>query len=116
VVSAPRAPTLRVLLESITTRLHGGQSLLAEHVLQLQQADEAVMADPLLQGMMESLMTQLRRAISLRQKGSLAQHQPDNEELRKIRIDPDQVIIKGMLGEFDFPLAAISLSLYCITM
>ena len=73
-----------------------------EALTSLQQTREAV-DDPLVQGMLESLMTQLKRGVMMRDTpaGSVVLNQPESEggaaaaDLKSVRLEPGQVVIKG---------------------
>ena len=76
-------------LKNIRTRLELGHALRVEALSALQECPE-VGGDPLVQGMLESLWNQIRRAVSNREMGLI---QRDEVDIKKIKLDPDQVIV-----------------------
>ncbi|XP_059084764.1 cyclin-dependent kinase 12-like isoform X2 [Tigriopus californicus] len=74
-------------LSTIQRHLEGGFSLKVESLLGLQLTDEAT-KDPLVQGMVESLINQLKRASDLQANNRL-----DDENAAKL--DPSAIVISG---------------------
>ena len=95
---SPSPPSLSSELSNIGTRLESGFPVRIEALTSLQQTREAL-DDPLVQGMLESLMTQLKRGVLMREEAGLRLNQElptdHTEDLNNVRLEPGQVVIKG---------------------